>query len=162
MGSTYDRRRFLGSAAMTMAATQFGILGTAGAQSSQGKAPEVPPIPPGTNTSLGPLKQVDAGVFALRREHHAREHALARVRVCASRGRRRRRRDGDRRSDEMIPVRNCTGWRRSEDVVIAGMSVVRLRKEVNTEVGSRRSAGGRARGGLALALGHPPGGRRRW
>jgi hypothetical protein len=117
---------------MTMAATQFGILGTAGAQSSQGKAPEVPPIPPGTNTSLGPLKQVDAGVFALRREHHAREHALARVRLCARRGRRRRGRDGDRRSDEMIPVRNCTGWRRSEDVVIAGMSVVCLRKEVNT------------------------------
>jgi hypothetical protein len=63
VGSTYDRRRFLGSAAMTMAATQFGILGTAGAQSSQGKAPEVPPIQPGTNTSLGPLKHVDAGVL---------------------------------------------------------------------------------------------------
>jgi pimeloyl-ACP methyl ester carboxylesterase len=63
MGSIYDRRRFLGSTAMTMAATQFGILGAAGAQSSQGKAPEVPPIQPGTNTSLGPLKHVDAGVL---------------------------------------------------------------------------------------------------
>jgi pimeloyl-ACP methyl ester carboxylesterase len=63
MGSTYDRRRFLGSAAMTMAASQFGMLGTAGAQSSQGKAPEVPPIQSGTNTSLGPLKHVDAGVL---------------------------------------------------------------------------------------------------
>ena len=56
----HDRRRFLAVAAMTMAATRLGTLGIAGAQS----APiNVPPITPGTNTSLGPLKQVDAGVL---------------------------------------------------------------------------------------------------
>src|SRR5262245_47976414 len=53
-----DRRSFLGIAAMTMAATQLGRLAIARAQSPP---INVPPITPGTNTSLGPLKQVDAG-----------------------------------------------------------------------------------------------------
>src|SRR5215813_8186019 len=57
----HDRRRFLGIAAMTMAATQLGRLGIARAQSPP---INVPPITPGTNTSLGPLKQVDAGVLS--------------------------------------------------------------------------------------------------
>jgi len=56
----HDRRRFLGVAAMTLAATQLGGLGIAGAQSPP---INVPPITPGTNTSLGPLKQVAAGVL---------------------------------------------------------------------------------------------------
>jgi pimeloyl-ACP methyl ester carboxylesterase len=63
MEITYDRRRFLGTAALAMAATQFGILGTVAGQSGQQKSVELPPVKPGTNTSLGPLKHVDAGVL---------------------------------------------------------------------------------------------------
>jgi pimeloyl-ACP methyl ester carboxylesterase len=55
-----DRRRFLGSAAMAVAATQLGIIGPAAAQRTEAK---VPAIKPGTNTSFGPLKQIDAGVL---------------------------------------------------------------------------------------------------
>lgn len=51
------RRRFLGAAAMTMAAAPLGRLGSGNAQS------EVPAIKPGTNTSFGPLKQIDAGLL---------------------------------------------------------------------------------------------------
>jgi pimeloyl-ACP methyl ester carboxylesterase len=55
-----DRRRFVGSVAMAVAATQLGMIGTAAAQRMEVK---VPAIKPGTNTSFGPLKQVDAGVL---------------------------------------------------------------------------------------------------
>jgi pimeloyl-ACP methyl ester carboxylesterase len=55
-----DRRRFFGSAAMTVAATQLGMIGPAAAQRMEVK---VPAIKPGTNTSFGPLKQIDAGVL---------------------------------------------------------------------------------------------------
>src|SRR5882762_11760861 len=55
-----DRRRFFGSAAMAVAATQFGLIGPAAAQRMEVK---VPAIKPGTNTSLGPLRQIDAGVL---------------------------------------------------------------------------------------------------
>ena len=55
-----DRRRFFGSAAMAVAATQFGLIGPAAAQRMEVK---VPAIKPGTNTSFGPLKQIDAGVL---------------------------------------------------------------------------------------------------
>lgn len=57
----HHRRRFLGTAAMTLAAAQLGMTGPADAQSSKPK--EVPAIKPGTNTSLAPLKQIDAGVL---------------------------------------------------------------------------------------------------
>jgi pimeloyl-ACP methyl ester carboxylesterase len=60
MQINHDRRRFLGTAALTVAAAHFGRLGTARAQSPQINAP---PIAPGTNTSLGPPKQVDTGVL---------------------------------------------------------------------------------------------------
>jgi pimeloyl-ACP methyl ester carboxylesterase len=53
-----DRRRFLGTAAMTIAATEFGMIGSADAQSSK-----MGPIKPGTNTSFSSLKQIDAGVL---------------------------------------------------------------------------------------------------
>jgi pimeloyl-ACP methyl ester carboxylesterase len=58
-----DRRRryFLSAAAVTAAAAQLGIIGSAAAQSSSAKA--VPAIKPGTNTSFGALKQIDAGVL---------------------------------------------------------------------------------------------------
>ncbi len=60
----HDRRRFLGNAAMTMAAAQLGMLGSADAQSTIKGAPaDVPPAKRGTNTSLGPIRQVDAGLL---------------------------------------------------------------------------------------------------
>jgi pimeloyl-ACP methyl ester carboxylesterase len=55
-----DRRRFFGSAAMIVAATQLGMIAPAAAQRTEVK---VPAIKPGTNTSFGPLKQIDAGVL---------------------------------------------------------------------------------------------------
>ena len=59
-----DRRRFLGTAAMTLtAAAQLVVTRSAGAQSTQTKAPTVPTIKPGANTSFGELKQIDAGVL---------------------------------------------------------------------------------------------------
>jgi pimeloyl-ACP methyl ester carboxylesterase len=55
-----DRRRFLGTAAMAVAAAQFGMIGPAAAQRVEAK---VPAIKPGTHTSFGPLKRIDAGVL---------------------------------------------------------------------------------------------------
>jgi pimeloyl-ACP methyl ester carboxylesterase len=55
----HDRRSFLGTAAMTIAAAQFGMTGSAAAQSAK----EAAAIKPGTNTSFGPLKQIDAGLL---------------------------------------------------------------------------------------------------
>ena len=55
-----QRRHFVGAAAMTVAAAQLGTTGSAAAQSSNTK---LPVIKPGTNTSFGPLKQIDAGVL---------------------------------------------------------------------------------------------------
>src|SRR5882757_7238190 len=49
-----QRRRFFGATAMTIAAAQ--LIGSA-------KAAALPPIKPGTNTSFGPLKQIEAGVL---------------------------------------------------------------------------------------------------
>ena len=54
------RRRFFGAAAMAVAATQLGMVGSAAAQRAETK---MPAIKPGTNTSFGPLKQIDAGVL---------------------------------------------------------------------------------------------------
>jgi hypothetical protein len=59
----HNRRRFCGTAAMTMAAAQFGMFGSADAQSRKVNPADLPPIEPGTNTSFGPLKQIDAGVL---------------------------------------------------------------------------------------------------
>jgi pimeloyl-ACP methyl ester carboxylesterase len=59
----YDRRRFLGTAAMTVAAAQLGIFGSADAQASKTKPSGATTIKPGTNTSFGPLKQIDAGLL---------------------------------------------------------------------------------------------------
>ena len=57
------RRRFFGAAAMTVAAAQLGMIGSAAAQSGKTKPTRLPAIKPGTNTSFGPLKQIDAGVL---------------------------------------------------------------------------------------------------
>src|SRR5580698_3134378 len=61
-----NRRRFLGRAALTMAATQLGMLGSAAAQSGA-SAPKrnVPAVAPGVHTSIGPLKQIDAGLLSV-------------------------------------------------------------------------------------------------
>src|SRR5436309_2748138 len=59
----YDRRRFLGSAAMTLAAAKLGMSDSAHAQSSNTEAAGATTIKPRTNTSFGPLKQIDAGLL---------------------------------------------------------------------------------------------------
>jgi pimeloyl-ACP methyl ester carboxylesterase len=59
----HNRRRFLGNAAMTLAAAQFGMFRSAEAQSGKAEPADVPPIKPGTNTSFGSLKQIDASVL---------------------------------------------------------------------------------------------------
>jgi len=54
-----DRRRFVGAAALAVAATQLGWLTSANAQAAK----RLPDVKPGTNTSFAPLKQIDAGVL---------------------------------------------------------------------------------------------------
>ena len=58
----HPRRRFFGTAALTVAAAQLGLIGSADAQ-SKAKAASLPAIKPGTNTSFAALKQIDAGVL---------------------------------------------------------------------------------------------------
>jgi pimeloyl-ACP methyl ester carboxylesterase len=58
-----DRRGFFGTAAMTLAAAQLVISGRAEAEPGQKKPAEIPKIKPGTHTSFGPLKQIDAGLL---------------------------------------------------------------------------------------------------
>jgi pimeloyl-ACP methyl ester carboxylesterase len=55
----HDRRRFLRNAAMTLAATELATVDPVKAQSSR----KVPSTKPGTNTSFGSLKQIDAGLL---------------------------------------------------------------------------------------------------
>jgi pimeloyl-ACP methyl ester carboxylesterase len=57
----YRRRQLLGTAAMTLAASQLSVIGSADAQPS--KTRQVPAIKPGTNTSFASLKQINAGVL---------------------------------------------------------------------------------------------------
>ena len=52
------RRGFLGTAAIAMAATQFGMAGFSKAETSKTK---IAMIKPGSHTSFAPLKQIDAG-----------------------------------------------------------------------------------------------------
>jgi pimeloyl-ACP methyl ester carboxylesterase len=54
------RRDFLGTAALTMAAAQFGMAGFAKADESKTK---ITMTKPGSHTSFGPLKQIDAGTL---------------------------------------------------------------------------------------------------
>ncbi|WP_394850199.1 alpha/beta hydrolase [Pendulispora brunnea] len=58
-----DRRRFFGAAAMAFAATQVGMLGCSKAQADTVRPGGLPPVKPGTNTSFGALKQINAGVL---------------------------------------------------------------------------------------------------
>ena len=56
----YDRRRLFGVAALSVAAAELGMTSAARAQT---KTSSLPAIKPGTNSSFGPLKQIDAGVL---------------------------------------------------------------------------------------------------
>jgi pimeloyl-ACP methyl ester carboxylesterase len=58
-----DRRRFLGTAAMTLAAAELGLIGAAPARPEKEKPAGNSSIKPRTNTSFGALKQIDAGVL---------------------------------------------------------------------------------------------------
>ena len=53
----YDRRRFLGTASMSIAAAQFGAFRNTEAQASVSK--------PGTTASFGSLKKIDAGLLSV-------------------------------------------------------------------------------------------------
>ena len=57
------RRRFFGTAAMTLAAAQLGMVGAEDAQPGKTKPIQMPAIKRGTNTSFASLKQVNAGVL---------------------------------------------------------------------------------------------------
>ncbi len=58
-----QRRRFFGTAAMSIAAAQFILTGSAAAQSATEKPAAAAAIKPGTNTSFAPLKQIDVGLL---------------------------------------------------------------------------------------------------
>lgn len=58
-----SRRHFFGTVAMSIAAVQLGAARGAAAPSPTRSPARVPAITPGTHTSFGPLKQVDAGVL---------------------------------------------------------------------------------------------------
>ena len=58
-----QRRRFFGTAVMSIAAAQLGMFGSAAAQPSKTKSVGLPKIKPGTNNSFRSLKQIDAGVL---------------------------------------------------------------------------------------------------
>ena len=58
-----NRRRFFGTAAMTIAAAQLGMIGSAAAQSSKTKSAGLPAVKPGAHTSFASLKQIDAGTL---------------------------------------------------------------------------------------------------
>jgi len=59
----HHRRRFFSTAAMSFAAVQLGMAGSARAQVAKPK--QLPAITPGTNTSLGSLKQINAGPLSV-------------------------------------------------------------------------------------------------
>jgi pimeloyl-ACP methyl ester carboxylesterase len=58
-----DRRHFLGAAIMTIAAADLSIIGSMHAQSSRLKRRDVTTPTRPSNMSLGPVKQIDAGVL---------------------------------------------------------------------------------------------------
>jgi len=59
----HDRRRVVGTAAMTIAAAELVMIGAADAQSSKIHPADATTMKPGTHTSFGSLKQIDAGVL---------------------------------------------------------------------------------------------------
>src|SRR6185503_10792048 len=59
----YDRRRFLGSAAMSIAAAKFVATNSAHVESGRTKASSASAIKPPANPLFGSLKQIDAGLL---------------------------------------------------------------------------------------------------
>jgi pimeloyl-ACP methyl ester carboxylesterase len=59
----HRRRRFLGTAATTLAAASLGAIRSARAQSGKPRQADVPSIKPGSHTSFGPIQQIDAGLL---------------------------------------------------------------------------------------------------
>jgi hypothetical protein len=57
------QRRLLLGAAVTVAAAQLATIGAAPAQTGETKGMPLPAVKPGTNTSFGTLRQIDAGVL---------------------------------------------------------------------------------------------------
>src|SRR5262249_41232285 len=57
------RRRFLSTAATTMAAASLGVMRSAGAQSSKTERADATPIKSKSNASFGQLKQINAGLL---------------------------------------------------------------------------------------------------
>ena len=62
---THNRRDVLRTAATALGSAQFAAIKPADAQSRKGTPQAVPPIKPGTNTSFGELKQIDAGLLSV-------------------------------------------------------------------------------------------------
>ena len=60
-----DRRRFLGAAVMSLAATEFVTIGSAVAQTDPAEPADDAMTKPETNASLGSPKQIDAGVLSV-------------------------------------------------------------------------------------------------
>lgn len=58
-----QRRRFIGAAAMTVAAARLGVSGSVQVQAGETSSASLPAIKPGSRTSFGALKQIDAGVL---------------------------------------------------------------------------------------------------
>jgi hypothetical protein len=57
------RRRLFGTAAMSIAVAQLGLMDSAVAQSGKATASKVPALKPGTNTSFKSMKQIKAGLL---------------------------------------------------------------------------------------------------
>jgi pimeloyl-ACP methyl ester carboxylesterase len=61
--SNYDRRRFIGSAAVSIAAAGLGMTSSLGAESRKQAAAKAGATNAGTHTSFAPFKQIDAGLL---------------------------------------------------------------------------------------------------
>jgi pimeloyl-ACP methyl ester carboxylesterase len=61
--TSHRRRHFLAVAGATLAAARFGTIGSANAQTAKAKSAHLSAVKPGTNTSFGALKQIDAGLL---------------------------------------------------------------------------------------------------
>jgi hypothetical protein len=60
------RRRLFGTAAMSIAVAQLGLMDSAVAQSGKATASKVPALKPGTNASFKSMKQIKAGLLKCR------------------------------------------------------------------------------------------------
>ena len=59
----HHRRRFLGTAATSIAAASLGVIRPARAQSNKTRQADLAPTTRGSHTSFGPIKQIDAGLL---------------------------------------------------------------------------------------------------